>query len=542
MNRQIRLAGAGVMALFLALFLQLNYLQVVRASSLNHDPRNGRAVVKEFDAKRGDLVSADGVTLAHSVPSNDKFKYLRQYPQGPLFADVTGFFSFTYGADGAERTYDTTLTGVNAKLQLPTNLSDLRKLLADSDKSQSVTLTLSSKLQAVAADQLRGRVGSVVAINPQTGAILALYSNPTYDPNQLSAHNQQQVQAAYKALGAAPGNPLSPGAYRNRWFPGSTFKIITASSVYDHAPSLATKDYPVNQALSLPDTNLQLHNFGGETCGGLLPQMFTISCNTGFAAVGLDLGAGNLYDEAHSFGFDRIPPVDLPAAAQSAFPPPSAFVRDRPGVAYSAIGQQNVQATPLQMALVASAIADGGTVMVPHVIDHVTDSQGNVVATYQPKPWLNTTSSATAAALTQLMMSVVADPRGTGAAARISGVSVAAKTGTAQTGTGKIDAWFAAFAPVPNPSIAVAVVVPDQPSGDEYQGGTIAAPIAKAVIQAYLASLPPGSVSPSSPTTVPRSPAPVQQPPAPTVPTLPAATVPPANSNTTVTFPTPPTA
>jgi len=250
--------------------------------------------------------------------------------------------------------------------------------------------------------------------------------------------------------------------------------------------------------LVLPDTSNLLHNFGGERCGGALPQLFTVSCDTGFGQVGLDLGANALYDEASSFGFDVTPPIDLPFPAQSSFPPAASFAQDLPGVAYSAIGQQDVQATPLEMAMVAGAIADGGTIMTPHVLGHVTNSQNQVVSTYQPKPWLQATDAATAGQLTQLMLSVVDSPDGTGVAARIPGVAVAAKTGTAQTGTGKIDAWFTAFAPAANPTIAVAVVLPNQPSADEFQGGTLAAPIAKAMIEAYLAGSAPVT-SPTSP-------------------------------------------
>jgi peptidoglycan glycosyltransferase len=179
------------------------------------------------------------------------------------------------------------------------------------------------------------------------------------------------------------------------------------------------------------------------------------------------------------------------------FPAASTFVLDQPGLAYSAIGQQDVQSTPLQMALVAAGIANGGTIMTPHVLDRVTNSQNQVVSTYQPKAWLHATSSSTASQLTQLMLSVVNSPNGTGAAARIPGVQVAAKTGTAQTGTNQIDAWFAAFAPAQDPQIAVAVLLPNQPSANEYQGGTLAAPIAKAVIQAYLQSNQPAPVTQS---------------------------------------------
>ncbi|MHB1535650.1 MAG: penicillin-binding transpeptidase domain-containing protein, partial [Acidimicrobiales bacterium] len=264
--------------------------------------------------------------------------------------------------------------------------------------------------------------------------------------------------------------------------------------------------------LPLPQTTNLLHNYAGEVCGGRLLALFTVSCDTGFGQIGLDLGGASLTAEAHSFGFDQTPPIDLPYPAQSSFPAASSFAQKLPTLAFSALGQQNVQATPLEMAMVAGAIADSGTIMTPHVLDHVTNSQDKVVRTYAPKPWLQATSASTAAKLTKLMLSVVNSSNGTGGAARIPGVAVAAKTGTAQTGTGKIDAWFAAFAPASNPSIAVAVVVPDQPSGTQNQGGTLAAPIAKAMIQAYLkagGSAPTASggapSSPTSSTTTPRS-------------------------------------
>lgn len=512
MNRQIRLVGIGIMALFVALFVQLNYVQVIHASALAHSPYNGQAVVSQYAKPRGDIISADGVTLAQSVPTKDGYKYLRQYPTGSLFGQVTGFYSFTYGTDGVERSYNSTLTGANRKVSLG-NVKAIKNLLTSPNPSQSVTLTLSDKLQTVARSALGNYQGSVVALDPRTGAILAMYSNPSYDPNVLAQHNQTKVVQAYKALLKAPGNPLSPAAYRQRWFPGSTFKMVTASAVYDHDPALANKTYPNQTSLALPNTTHRLHNYANESCGGKILALFTVSCDSGFGAIGLQLGASNLVSEAQSFGFDKTPPIDLPFAVQSYFPPASSFAQDLPGVAYSAIGQQSVQSTPLEMAMIAGAIANGGVIMTPHVLGHVTDSQAQTVATYQPKPWLRATSAATAASVTKLMLSVVNSSNGTGGQARIPGIQVAAKTGTAQTGTGQIDAWFAAFAPAANPSIAVAVLVPNQPSGNAYQGGTISAPIAKAMIQAYLsgggaagiskAAATPGTTSPntSSPNT-----------------------------------------
>ncbi|HET9689822.1 MAG TPA: penicillin-binding transpeptidase domain-containing protein, partial [Acidimicrobiales bacterium] len=231
MNRQIRLVGIGLMALFVALFVQLNWLQVVHANAIDHNPLNGRGVVQEYDKPRGQIVSADGQVLATSVPTpKGEFKYQRQFPQGPLFAAVTGFFSFTYGAEGLEKTYDRVLTGAASSSSLPTSLQGLRNLLTQKNPAQDVVTTTSVAMQKAAAAALGNRTGSVVAIEPATGAVLALYSNPSYDPNTLSGTSQSAVTAAYKALVAAPGNPLSPGAYRNTWPPGSTFKIITSAA------------------------------------------------------------------------------------------------------------------------------------------------------------------------------------------------------------------------------------------------------------------------------------------------------------------------
>jgi penicillin-binding protein A len=489
MNRQIRLVGAGIMVLFVVLFAQLNWVQIFHSSALDNNPLNSRRITKEYDTPRGEIISADGQLLAYSKPITGNYKYERVYPLNSLFGQITGYFSFTYGSDGVEKADDRFLTGADASFKLPTSLSQLQNELANTNKAENVTLTLSAKLQAVAAKALGNNTGAVVAIDPQTGAILAMYSNPSYDPNLLSGNDSQQVVANWNALVKATGNPLSSGAYRNRYPPGSTFKMITAAAVYDHDPSLATKNYPVSSGLLLPQTNGQvLGNFGGGACGGQLPEMFTVSCDSGFATVGLDLGANNLAAEANAFGFNSVPPIDLPAAAPSNFPPASSFSQDLPGLAKSAIGQENVSASPLEMAMVAAAIGNGGVMMEPHVLDDVTNNQNQVVSTYQPKVWKQATSAATATSMTNLMLSVVNSNDGTGTAARIPGVEVAGKTGTAQTGLGTTDDWFSAFAPANDPQIAVCAVVLNQGTANQYQGGTVAAPIAKAVIEAALAN------------------------------------------------------
>jgi peptidoglycan glycosyltransferase len=484
-NRQIRLLGVGLMVLFAALFVQLNWLQVVHAHSLDSNPLNAESVVNEYSRPRGAIISADGVTLAQSVPSPDQFKYLRQYPTGALFEEVTGYFSFNYGSDGAEKTYDSVLTGKKSPFHLPTSIAGIRSFFTNTSSAQSITLTVLDRVQKAAQAALAGREGSVVAIVPSSGAILALYSNPSFDPNLLAGHNLSQVAANFKTIEATP-HALDPPAYRETWPPGSAFKIVTSSAIFDHDPALATQVQPDLSALPLPESTQLLHNFAGEVCGGNLLALFTVSCDTGFGKIGLELGPTNLYDEATAFGFDAIPPIDLPYAVASQFPTIASFNQNQPFLAFSAIGQGNVAATPLEMALVAAGIANGGVIMAPHILGHVTNSLGQTVETYKPTRWLTATSPQTASQVTTLMESVVNSPRGTGTAAAIPGVTVAGKTGTAQTGHNTTDDWFVAFAPAQNPQIAVAAVLPDQGVANEYQGGTLAAPVVKAVIESYL--------------------------------------------------------
>ncbi|HTV12140.1 MAG TPA: penicillin-binding transpeptidase domain-containing protein [Acidimicrobiales bacterium] len=486
-NQRVRWAGAGTCLLLAALFVQLSYLQVFHAGALNSNPLNTRDVLAQFTAPRGAIISADGVTLAESVPSNDQYKYQREYPQGALFGSITGYFSFIYGTDGLEDEYSSVLSEANTPVTLPKDLQQIKEFFTNQPAPDDLHITALSWLQQLAATELAGRAGAVVALAPSTGAVLAMYSNPSYNPNPLASHNPAVEEAAWKSLNADRGSPLVAAAYRQRFFPGSTFKMITSAAVFDHDPALANRAIPVLTGLVLPDTAGQvLHNFGGEACGGKLTELFTVSCDTGFARLGLDLGGDKLAEEARAFGWDKVPPLDLPGVAESYFPPASSFFQNAGALAKSAIGQESVQAVPLTLALDAAGIANGGKIMTPHLMADVTGSQGQTVTSYKPSVWLTATSPATAKHLTNLMLSVVNSPNGTGVEARIPGIQVAGKTGTAQTGGPYIETWFVAFAPVPNPKIAVAVLVEDQPPADEYQGGTIAAPIAKAIIQAYL--------------------------------------------------------
>ena len=481
MDVQIRRLGIALLVLFGLLFAQLNNLQFRQASRLSNDPRNTRAIVVDFSRERGRILAADGTVLADSVPTEDTFKRLRRYPEGPLYSPVLGYFSFNYGSDGAERSFSAELAGRKV------TINSLDDLLSATPQTNDVTLSIQPAVQKAAATALGGRRGSVVALDPRTGAVLAMVSFPTFDPNTLAAHDLKAVQAAWNGYQADPAKPMLPRPYRERYSPGSTFKVVTASAVVGSRPDLAAKAYPSMQALDLKGTSRDLPNFGRSTCGGTLPDLMRVSCNTGFGQLGLDLGGRALRDEALSFGWGERPPLDLPAPATSGFPDLSEL-RSEPQIATSAIGQLDVSASPLQMALVSAAVANGGTIVEPHVLSRVTDAQGQVVRTAQTKAWKQPMTAQDAARVKDMMVGVV--QRGTARAAAVPGVAVAAKTGTAQTTGAAAHAWVTAFAPADAPRVAVAVIVESQPGVSEATGGTVAAPIAQAVMSAALRSAP----------------------------------------------------
>jgi len=479
MNRQVRRVGIAVVVCFLALFVQLNYLQVVKAHSLANNPRNVRAVVRDYSEPRGQIITADGVVVARSVPVNDEFERLRTYPTGPLFAHTSGFFSFTLGATGVEDAYNSDLSGRNLDRQFH-NIGDW---LIGKEQTGDAVLSLRNVAQEAARDALGERKGSVVVVDPATGEVLAMWSYPSYDPGPLAGHAPKPVQAAYNGYTHDPANPMLARAYRERYPPGSTFKIVTASTAIETGTANPGSRYPVLRFLGLPQSDKQLHNFGDEACGGTMADSFRVSCNTTFAQVGLDLGE-KLVDGMKAFGITEDIPFDLPAARSSG-PAAGTFGHNKPSFANAAIGQGDVAVTPLQMAMVAAAIANGGVMMAPHVVKEIRDADGRVIRTIGPTEWKRAVSPTTASALTQMMIDVV--KRGTGTAAAIPGVTVAGKTGTAENPGGPPHAWFVAFAPAEAPRFAVAVIVEHGGDlGDEATGGRVAAPVAEKVLAALL--------------------------------------------------------
>lgn len=484
MNRAIGRVGTAVIVLLLLLIGQLTYLQVIDAKELADDPRNSRTYLKDFTRPRGEIISADGKVLAKSVPSDDEYELQRVYPMGELFAQTVGYQSVVVGSTGVEKQYSAVLSGRDrSKLAL----RDLGDLLLGKQQTGNVVLSLRADVQLVAKSALGNQRGSVVVMDPKTGALIAMYSNPSFDPQPLAGHDPKAVQAYWQSLD--PDNPTSnllPRAYRERYPPGSTFKIATTEAALDTGTATPARTFPVRTSFTPPQAGRSIQNFGGESCGGSLEESFVHSCNTTFAQLGLDLGE-KFPPRLSGFGIYEAPPLDLsPGAAVSSGPVPGTFDDNKPSFALAGIGQGDVAATPLQMALVGAAVANGGTVMRPHVAAEIRDDEGRQLTTVTPKPWKVAMPAPTAATIRDFMVQVVA--RGTGTAGRIAGVTVAGKTGTAQScDTCSPHAWFVAFAPAENPQYAVAVFVERGGSmGNEATGGRVAAPIAASVLKYLL--------------------------------------------------------
>src|SRR6266516_938716 len=458
MNRAIRRVGIGVTVLVLLLVGQLTYLQVYDADNLANDPRNIRFQLRDFSKPRGRILSADDQVVARSVETGDELKFQRLYPQGALFSQLAGYQSFVFGNTGIERTYNSELSGRDPLLQIK-NIGDV---LAGKETVGNVVLSTSQQLQTAARDALRDQHGSVVVMNPKTGGILAMYSNPSYDPQPFASHNSQAAQDYEKLLRANADKPDLPRAYRELFAPGSTFKVITSSVALGTGQFTPDTNFPTLTELKLPQTT-----------------------NTTFGQIGLDLG-DSFVPGMEKFGIGSAPPLDVsPGAATSVGPPPGSFRQNQPLFAFAGIGQGDVAVTPLQMALSASAVANNGPIMQPHVADRITDASDNTVKTIDPKAWRTAMSPQVAATMKTLMVSVVEG--GTGTAARIPGVSVAGKTGTAQNQTGNAHAWFVGFAPAEDPQVVVAVIVEHGGSaGSEATGGRVAAPIAAQMMRMVL--------------------------------------------------------
>ncbi len=475
---------------------QLANIQLVRAPSLRASAHNPRNVGKSLDNQRGEIFAADGTLLAQSVPTHSQgsYHYLRTYPQGSLFSQVVGYASPIYGTAGIEYQYNDSLVTHTLPAQ---TFSQVLGLSPRQTTMDNLTLTIDPKLQETARNALSQVVGTdkdaaVFAVIPKTGAVVADYSTPSFDPNLLASQSQKTENVAWysdylqrDSEGFYPGVPL---ATAETFFPGSTFKVVTTTAVYNLAPQLSNFTFPTAASTSLPNSNKLLSNDGGTVCGGDIQTMLPQSCDPGYGLLGIALGAGTLSKQAELFGYNSTPPIDLPKSwvatpnfpsVSSIAPPNQAFL------AYSAIGQFNVSASALSNTLVAAGIANGGVIMQPYLVQQITTSDGSVVSTHQPAAWMTAATPQAAAQVSQLMHLVVTQGTAAGVGFPTS-IDAAVKTGTAQTGNAKAntDDWMIGFAPANDPKIAVAVVVPNQNFVDT--GAGVAGPIMKQMLEAAL--------------------------------------------------------
>ena len=486
MTRSIRRLGVALIVLYGALFVQLNIVQVLRAEEYNDNPENTRDIVRDFSRPRGAIISADGTILARSIEVGGRFERQREYPTGDLFGPITGWFSFNAGADGVEKEYNDELAGRTAAA----SVEDVADLFVDEDRTGDVVLSMHTAVQQVARDALGDRRGSVVALDPRDGSILALWSNPSFDPNPLSSVDQDLARDSRNLLLSDPRKPLLARSYRETFFPGSTFKIVTGSAGLESGEVTATSPvYPIRSGFVPPGTRAPIRNFGGGSCGGDLMRGLEVSCNTVFAQMAYDIGGDALVGTAEGFGFNDAPPIDLPQAAPSPIGTVDNFNDNGPVLSQTGIGQNDVTTTPLQMAMAAGAIANGGVVMRPHVMAEVRDDEGDVVRAFRSRPWRTALAPPEAATMRDAMINVVTN--GTAGRLEVPGVPTAGKTGTAQVGTTSdlSHTWIVGFAPADAPRVAIAVIVENVPGGgNEATGGRVAAPIGQQVLAAGLAA------------------------------------------------------
>jgi penicillin-binding protein A len=481
-NGPLRRLAAVVVLLFASLFASTTFIQFADANSLNNRPDNQRTLYKEFGRQRGSIV-VGRQEVARSVPSNDRYKYQRTYPGGAIYAPVTGFYSVVYGETGIESAEADLLAGTSAQL-FYRRISDL--LTGRQPQGATVELTIDPNLQKIAWDALGDQRGAVVALDPKTGNILAMVSKPSYDPSLLAGHTVSQVTANRQKLLADPTRPMDNRAIAGRLYPpGSTFKLITAAAALSTGKYTPDTMVPGPASIQLPQSTTRLPNDDGQPCGpgdqSTLTQALTNSCNTSFALLGQQVGQDALRKQADAFGFDQ--PLQIPLTVTPSVFPSSL---NQAQLAQSSIGQFDVRTNPLEMAMVSAAIANGGVLMKPNLVARVRSADLEVIQTTTPTELSRPITSQVADELRTMMLSVVTS--GTGTAAQIDGVDVAGKTGTAQSAPGQPPhAWFTSFASGNGHDVAVAVVVEDGgKAGNEAFGGTVAAPIARKVMEAVV--------------------------------------------------------
>lgn len=476
MNKELRRVSTIVVLMFITLFASSSMISVFQVDNLRVDSRNTRTILESYSAERGPIL-VGGVAIAESVPSGDQYKFQRVYLAPDLYAPVTGFYTLNQGNAGLEGAMNDVLAGT-ANDQF---FAQLDAIITGKDpQGAAVGLTIDPIVQQVAYDALGANKGAVVAIEPSTGRILAMVSKTSYDPNALAVHDSQSVIDTYNALLADPNDPLFNRAIGGDLYaPGSVFKLVVASAALDSGKFTPESQFPNPPTLQLPLSTNTISNAADGNCGGAptvsLADALRLSCNIPFAQLGGALTADTIADYSEAFGFGRD--LDIPQSVT-----PSDYPRDvdEPTLYLSAFGQASVRVTPLQVAMVSAAIANGGKLMTPGLVESVTAPDLSPISEFDPSVFSTPISAATASTMSGLMVSNVA--AGAASNARIRGVDVAGKTGTAQNDGAANTLWFTGFAPANDPRVAVAVVIEN---GQGF-GNSVAAPIARQVMEAVL--------------------------------------------------------
>ncbi|WP_405746601.1 peptidoglycan D,D-transpeptidase FtsI family protein [Streptomyces canus] len=488
MNKPLRRIAIFCGLLVLALLIRDNWLQYVKADSLREDTDNRRVLIARYATPRGDIIVDGKAITGHAETTSGDFKYKRTYKDGAMWAPVTGFVSQSYGATQLESIEDGILTGTDDRLFFRNTLD---MLTGKPKEGGNVVTTLSAAAQKAAYNGLKkqGGKGAVAAIEPSTGKILALASYPSYDPSTIAGGSDSDAEA-WKKLDKKnnPDDPSLNRALREVYPPGSTFKVVTAAAALENG-LYKSADEQTDSPLpwTMPGTTTQLKNEGSIPCkNATLRVALQYSCNTVFGKVGSDLGNDKMLEEAKKFGFteEQFTPVRSSAPVFSDDMNPSQ-------TALSSIGQYNTAATPLQMAMVASAVANNGTLMKPYMVDSLQAPNVDTLEKTEPEKMSEPLSAENAQILQSMMETVV--QKGTGTTAQIDGVTVGGKTGTAQHGENNSKnpyAWFISYAKVGDSApVAVAVVVQDDNAVREnISGSGLAAPIAKSVMEAVIDS------------------------------------------------------
>lgn len=488
MNASLRRISVTVMALIVLLLLNATMTQVFAADSLRDDPRNQRVLLDEYSRQRGQIV-AGGQLLAYSVATDNRFRFLRVYPNPAVYAPVTGFYSLRYSSSGLERAEDSLLNGSDERL-FGRRLADF--FTGRDPRGGNVDTTINPRVQQAGWDAMQQGCGgppckgAVVALEPATGKILAMVSSPSYDPNLLASHDPEVQARAWQRLRDDPNNPMTNRAIAETYPPGSTFKVVTTAAALQ-AGGTDTEQLTAAASIPLPGSTATLENYGGTTCGNeptvSLEQAFALSCNTAFVELGLLTGADALRSTARSFGLDSTPSVIPLQVAESTI----GIIPDAAALGMSSIGQKDVALTPLQNAEIAATIANRGVAMQPYLVNSLKGPDLANISTTAPYQQRRAVSPQVAAKLTELMVGAekVAQQKGA-----IPGVQIASKTGTAEHGTDPRNtpphAWYIAFAPADAPKVAVAVLVENGGDRLSATGGALAAPIGRAVIEAAL--------------------------------------------------------